>query len=564
MRHWITLVGAAGLLMVNACADSGPTTSAQPDAVSWDVGNDSGPVVLPPGIAPLNISLSFADETLSGFVSLAPEISGGSRIVGVEFLVDGVRLDTDIVPPFNYMLNSAQFEDGTHTVGVFVADDSGQSAGAEVDILFDNTPPDIDSVFPNDGDAVFFEDGPLSLRMNVEDVGPLKQVTFRVNGLKVAEFSEPPFETTAAWEDVFVAEETLPKTIFVQYVAEDNLGLQTEISGDATVYSRREWTLETVGEIWGTGALLPNGNLVIGNHNARVRAVSPTTGEEVWSLDIGGNVTQGPVYDAATDRVFVGGGDGVLYAMAADGSSVPWTANFGSPLGGRVRIVGNVLYAPVFGGSVRALDTSSGSQLWQVNLPAQVFSTPAVAADGTVYIGCKDKYLYAVKDGSVVWSVETGGEVLGWPVLGADGTVYAGSNDGRMYAVGQDGTTQWDADVQGQLWGAPLIGDDGNLYVISTSKFVTKIDIATGGILWTTKTEGLTYGGPVQDAAGTIYVGTSGGKVFALDPETGDISWSLAVSEASINGAPVIAGDILVTGSTDRKLYGVRIARPAP
>ena len=86
------------------------------------------------------------------------------------------------------------------------------------------------------------------------------------------------------------------------------------------------------------------------------------------------------------------------------------------------------------------------------------------------------------------------------------------------------------------------------------------MDIATGAILWTTKTEGLTYGGPVQDASGTLYVGTSGGKVFALDADTGDVAWSLAVSDASINGAPVVAGDLLLVGSTDRNLYGVRLA----
>ena len=528
-----------------------------PDIIEdgYNAGTDTGT-----GDSTLSIALEFDTESLSGLVPVQPVVSGGARIIGVEFLVDGIRLDTDIVPPYDYMLNSAQFTDGNHTVGVVVADDAGQSAAAEVDILFDNTPPDIATVFPGEGDAVFFEDGPLKMKLSVEDVGPLKKVDFRINGLKVAEFTEPPFEAAVPFDDIFVTADALPKSIFVQYLAEDTLGLQTEVSGNATVYSRNVWTHETLGEIWGSAAVLPDGNIVIGNHNSRIRSISPDTGTEIWSQDIGGNVTQAPVYDAATDRIFAGGGNGLLYALAANNGSVQWTSDFGSPLGGPVRILGNTLYAPVFGGSIRALDTSSGSQLWQLNLPAQVFSSPAVTPDGTVIVGCKDDYVYAVKDGNIEWQVETGGEVLGWPVIGADGTVYIGSNDGRLYALGPNGTTTWDTDVQGQLWGAPLIGDDGNLYVISTSKFVTKVDIATGAILWTTKTEGLTYGGPVQDSNGFIYVGTSGGKVFAIDPDTGQIEWSLAVSESSINGSPVVAGDLLLVGSTDRNLYAIRLA----
>ena len=66
-------------------------------------------------------------------------------------------------------------------------------------------------------------------------------------------------------------------------------------------------------------------------------------------------------------------------------------------------------------------------------------SSPAIGADGTIYVGSEDDNLYALTDngtsGSLKWKYATGIVIESSPALGADGTIYVGSNDNNLYAL---------------------------------------------------------------------------------------------------------------------------------
>jgi hypothetical protein len=80
-----------------------------------------------------------------------------------------------------------------------------------------------------------------------------------------------------------------------------------------------------------------------------------------------------------------------------------------------------------------------GEQKWAFTTGYLVNSSPAVGADGSVYVGSNDHKLYAVKpDGTQKWAFTTGNVVTSSPALSADGTVYVGSWDGKLYAVYSD------------------------------------------------------------------------------------------------------------------------------
>ncbi|MEI6519941.1 MAG: PQQ-binding-like beta-propeller repeat protein [bacterium] len=87
---------------------------------------------------------------------------------------------------------------------------------------------------------------------------------------------------------------------------------------------------------------------------------------------------------------------------------------------------------------------ATAAQKWAFTTGWNIYSSPALGADGTVYVGSQDKKLYAVNpDGTQRWAFTTG-DVVWSPALGADGTVYVGSFDSnKLYAVNPDGTQRW-------------------------------------------------------------------------------------------------------------------------
>jgi outer membrane protein assembly factor BamB len=507
----------------------------------------------------LEVKIAVDDAILSGIATIGAIVTGGKAVMGVEFYVDNVRMDTDFIPPFNTSVNTTDFKDGYHLLSVFTADQYGQTASDSKQITFDNTPPKLLSNIPAEGDKVFFEDGPLNLKLEVDDPTSIKNATFRANGLLVAQFFQPPFIAQVSYDQLFVTIDSLPKNIYVQFEVTDYLGQMSSASANVTVLKRLLWSYETLGEIWAPGVALPNGNIVFGNLNNKVIELTQE-GSLVQETNTSGSVTVSMAVNPANGMVFYGALDGNVYARNPGGGQA-WSMNLDSPPGGGLVYRNGTVYVTSYSGKVLALSEGSGGVQWQGQLPDYISSTPDVATDGTVYVGCQDHSLYAVSGGSIQWSVPTGDEVWSSPTLGPDQTIYFGSNDGWVYATKPDGSPKWVEEVKGQIWGKPLVGSDGNVYVASTSKYVTKLEAASGNQLWTTKTEGLSYSSPVEGEDGRIYVGTTAGKVFSLNPDNGQINWSYSVGD-SIHGTPLLVGKKLFIGSTNRKFFAMWASVP--
>lgn len=507
----------------------------------------------------LNIKIVLDDEVLSGIAQIDAMVTGGSAVMGVEFYVDAIRLDTDLIPPYNATVNTTGFPDGPHFITVFTADTAGQVANASTSVVFDNTPPKILETVPTEGASLFFEDGPMHMAITVDDPTAIQSAVFRANGLLAQEFVAPPFSTQVDYSSLFIDISVLPKNIYLQFEVTDYLGQKSEKAINVMVYQRRSWMFTTVGEIWGPAGVMSNGNLVFGNSDYKVFCLGPQ-GNQIWSYNVDNQVIEAPAVDPGSNRVFVGTVSGTVYGLNSDGGQL-WTRDLQTPVGGDLIFKNNVLYVAGFNGGLWALNPDNGDTQWEANLPSNIMGSPAVAADGTVYIGCQDNKLYAVKSGSVQWSIPTGGEVWATPAIALDQTLYFGSNDGWLYAIKSDGTTKWVEEVGGQLWGRPWISEDGFVYVSSTSKYVTKFETNFGGKIWEKKTEGISNSSPVQGDDGTIYVGTTGGKIFALEPENGDVKWTYQVGN-TIHATPVVNNGMVYFGSTDRNFYALWTVQP--
>ena len=184
--------------------------------------------------------------------------------------------------------------------------------------------------------------------------------------------------------------------------------------------------------------------------------------------------------------------------------------------------------------------------------PATIdYSSPAIGADGTIYVGSSDGNLYAINpDGTQKWVFPTGESDLSSPALGADGTIYVGSWDTNLYAINPDGTLQWAFATNGCIRSSPAFGADGTIYLGSWDGNFYAIN-ANGTQKWMFSTGTGHNSSPAIGADGTIYVGSDDGKLYAITqqppptitsftPTNGSVQTVVTITGANFTGATAV------------------------
>jgi outer membrane protein assembly factor BamB len=198
----------------------------------------------------------------------------------------------------------------------------------------------------------------------------------------------------------------------------------------------------------------------------------------------------------------------------------------------------------------------NGSQKWSFTTGDRVYSSPAIGANGTIYVGSTNGKLYAINpDGSQNWSFTTGGAVLSSPAIGANGTIYVGSTSGKLYAMNPDGSHSWNFTIGARIFSSPAIGADGTIYVGADDwkLYAIKPD---GSQKWSFTTGSWVESSPAIGADGTIYVGSYDNKLYAINPN-GSQKWSFTTGDW-VESSPAIGADgTIYVGSEDDKLYAI-------
>ena len=77
-----------------------------------------------------------------GKVTIAADAADASGIARVEFRVDGVRVATDMAPPYQYLWDTGTVANGDHTLSVRAVDTVGNRSSSEaVVVTVDNPAP---------------------------------------------------------------------------------------------------------------------------------------------------------------------------------------------------------------------------------------------------------------------------------------------------------------------------------------------------------------------------------------------------------------------------------------
>lgn len=178
--------------------------------------------------------------------------------------------------------------------------------------------------------------------------------------------------------------------------------------------------------------------------------------------------------------------------------------------------------------------------LWQATTGNSITGSPAIAGDGSVYIGSLDGYLYAYHaDGSQKWApFNTGGLVdTCSPTIGDDGTVYVGSFSGSLFAIdGATGALKWKQPVAsgGTVANSPALAADGTIYLRSNDGQLAAFS-SDGALKWTFPIPGESYASPVVGPDGTVYLGADNATFYAVTP-AGAEKWAypLAAPNAAV------------------------------
>ncbi len=165
----------------------------------------------------------------------------------------------------------------------------------------------------------------------------------------------------------------------------------------------------------------------------------------------------------------------------------------------------------------------------------QISGSPAIASDGTIYIGDHWGQLHAFDPvGVEKWSFQaTSGSsaIRATPAIAKDGTIYIGSQNGFLYAITPAGKEKWRFDAGGPIHVSANIASDGTVYIpVFTARKLLAVN-ANGTLKWSFVPPfganfDYYYAVPAIGSDGTVYVSTyNPDKLYALRPD-GTVKWT--------------------------------------
>ena len=241
-----------------------------------------------------------------------------------------------------------------------------------------------------------------------------------------------------------------------------------------------KWKFSTEGAMSSSPAIAGDGAIYFGSMGSgggkgRVSAVNPD-GTEKWYYHTGDAITSDPaIGDDGT--VYIGSLDNYLYVLYPNGT-LRWRFETQDEVHGHPSIASDgTIYFGSYDDYLYALHPN-GTIKWKFYTSWGTCGSPSIGEDGIIYVGT-DK-LYAIyPDGTLKWSFDPeNNRHIGFssPAISADGTIFVGLDigsgaGGEILAVNPDGTEKWRS---GKIanWcvdSSSCIAEDGTVYIGSSS-----------------------------------------------------------------------------------------------
>lgn len=242
------------------------------------------------------------------------------------------------------------------------------------------------------------------------------------------------------------------------------------IAGDALYAIRPDGSLkwkalpQASQDLRNSPSVAADGTVYFVHYAVPLTALDPADGHTIWSLSLSesSHFVSAPSL-GADGTIYVGSDQGLFYAASAAGA-LQWT-----------------------------FDPAS------IGYSCSFRSSPAVAADGTIYVGTNSGnpaslFLALTPAGAARWTFTPANlppdvppghfDIYSSPAIGSDGTVYFAQELGRVYALDPaDGFMEWLVhSYNGITWCSPALAADGTLFISDLSGRVFAIQTDSRGL----------------------------------------------------------------------------------
>ncbi len=301
----------------------------------------------------------------------------------------------------------------------------------------------------------------------------------------------------------------------------------------------------------------------VASNGGVLHAIDLGSGTDRWSFD--GRGTYGSDLSTAPAVLRDGlilwpGPRHRLFALTPQGR-LSWTLSLAAdPLTPAIDPARHMLVVADTSGGLSAYRLRSGHapvRLWSRALATTSYGNPALAQNGTTYETAGASLFAVSAVGRVLWQVETPAQVEVSAAIAEDGTVVFGSNDRREYGVSATGRIRWVYRIGNYTYSSPL-GLAGHRVVFGDhSGNLNTLDSRTGQLVARDHIHGLIWTAAAVDVRGDIYFASRSGGIYAFAPDERRL-FTLQTT-ATFDSYPAIAADgTLLIGDDSGILRAIR------
>ena len=247
---------------------------------------------------------------------------------------------------------------------------------------------------------------------------------------------------------------------------------------------------------------------------------------------------------------------GVAASSLPDQLKIRWRFRAGDAVEGTAAIADGTVYVGSYDQFLYALDLKTGQPKWKYK--GGPFKAPIAWHDGAIYAGDEDGTFHCIdRTGKKRWTYDVGAEVTSGASFAGDDVLFGAGNE-LLTCLTRDGKKKWTFQVAGGPVNATPAVAGGHTFVAGCDSNLHVIDLKTGKEVRAVALDGQ-VGSTGAVVGGMLYVGTMTNEVQAVDWKNGKVDWSFRAKrrQQPFFASVAVTDNLVIAGSKDKRVYGL-------